>query len=102
MEKFYNEALLKLETSINELENGTDCSVQRIETIIHLIVECLSQVKEYVLKRGFKTPSEEIHFFKCQKPIIVSKLIYYNAIYKIETRKPYGTKSIKKYLKNFN
>jgi hypothetical protein len=23
------------------------------------------------------------------KPIIVSKLIYYNAIYKIETRRPY-------------
>ena len=33
-----------------------------------------------------------------QKPTIISKLIYYNAIYKIETKKPYGAKPIKKYL----
>ncbi|WP_415542722.1 RteC domain-containing protein [Empedobacter stercoris] len=28
----------------------------------------------------------EIHFFKYQKPVIVSKLIYYNAVYKIESK----------------
>ncbi|VTP91500.1 RteC domain-containing protein [Sphingobacterium daejeonense] len=49
------------------------------------------------MKRGFKNIDEEIHFFKYQKPVIVSKLIYYNAIYKIETRRPYGNKRIKKY-----
>ncbi|WP_236636853.1 RteC domain-containing protein [Sinomicrobium soli] len=41
---------------------------------------------------------KKIHFFKYQKPVIVSKLIYYNAIYKIDTRKPYGAKRIKKYM----
>jgi len=41
---------------------------------------------------------EEIHFFKHQKPAIVSKLIFYNAIYKIETIKLYLTKDIWKYL----
>lgn len=76
----------KLEIAINELESGTDCSIQRIENIIHLIVNSLSQVKDYVLKTGFSSPSEEIHFFKFQKPVIVAKLIYYNAIYKIETK----------------
>ncbi|WP_434059693.1 RteC domain-containing protein [Myroides odoratimimus] len=40
-----------------------------------------------------------MRFFKYQKPILVAKLIYYNAIYKIEVRKPYGVKPIKKYLK---
>src|SRR5690606_18602846 len=54
--------------------------------------------KAYVLKRGFKNTDEEIRFFKYQKPAIVAKLIYYNAIYKIETKKPYGTKPIRKYL----
>lgn len=88
----------KLEIAINELESGTDCSIQRIENIIHLIVNSLSQVKDYVLKTGFSSPSEEIHFFKFQKPVIVAKLIYYNAIYKIETKKPYGAKRIRKHL----
>lgn len=98
MNKFYTETLHKLETEINDLEIETDHSIQRIEAVIGIILKCLSEVKKYVLNRGFKNIGEEIHFFKHQKPIIVSKLIYYNAIYKIETKKPYGSKPIKKYL----
>ncbi|MDY9918940.1 RteC protein [Porphyromonadaceae bacterium KH3R12] len=98
MDKFYKETLHKLETAINELEIESDCSLQRIEAVIHLIVKCLSEVKEYVSERGFKNIDEEIRFFKYQKPAILSKLIYYNAIYRIETKKPYGTEPIRKYL----
>lgn len=98
MNKFYTETLHKLETEINDLEIETDHSIQRIEAVIGNILKCLSEVKKYVLNRGFKNIGEEIHFFKYQKPTIVSKLIYYNAIYKIETKKPYGSKPIKKYL----
>lgn len=98
MDKFYNDTLSKLETTISELEVETDCSIQRIGAVIHLILKCLSDVKEYVLKKGFKNTDEEIRFLKYQKPAIVAKLIYYNAIYKIETKKPYGAKPIRKYL----
>ena len=98
MNKFYTETLHKLETEINDLEIETDHSIQRIEAVIDIILKYLSEVKKYVLNRGFKNIGEEIHFFKYQKPTIVSKLIYYNAIYKIETKKPYGSKPIKKYL----
>ncbi|SFS52551.1 RteC domain-containing protein [Sphingobacterium wenxiniae] len=98
MDKFYNETLHKLEIAIKDYEIETDCSIQRMEAVIHLIVECLSDVKGYVLKKGFKNVNEEIRFFKYQKPAIVAKLIYYNAIYKIETKKPYGAKPIRKYL----
>ena len=98
MDKFYNETLHKLETAINELEIETDYCIQRIETAVHLIIQSLSDLKQFVLKRGFKNTDEEIHFFKHQKPIIVAKLIYYNAIYKIETKKPNGAKPVRKYL----
>lgn len=99
MDKFYNETLYKLEAEIKELEIETACPIQWIEKVIPIIILCLSEVKEYVLKNGFKNIDKEIHFFKNQKPIIVSKLIYYNAIYKIETKKPNDAKAIKKYLK---
>lgn len=98
MEKFYNKTLLKLETVIGDLEIDADCSILRIETVIYLIIDCLSELKEYVLRAGFKNEQEEIHFFKYQKPTIVSKLIYYNAIYKIETKKPNETKALERYL----
>ncbi len=98
MDKFYKETLCNLKTTISELDVGADCSIQRTETIINIVVKCLSDVKKHVVKRGFKNSEEEIRFFKYQKPTIVAKLIYYNAIYKIETKKPYGAKPIRKYL----
>lgn len=98
MKQFYNEKISELEIAIDEVEIETDCSLARLETVIHIVLKCLSELKEYVLKRGFKNTNEEIRFFKYQKPVIVAKLIYYNAIYKIETKKPYGTKPIRKYL----
>ena len=43
----------------------------------------------------------EIDFFKNIKPKFTSKLIYYNAIYKIESKKPHGGERVlKKYLNN--
>lgn len=98
MDKFYNEIRQKLESEISELESETDYPVEQIEAVIHLILDYLSRIKDRVLKKGFKNKEEEIQFFKHQKPAIVSKLIFYNAIYKIETRKPYGTNAIRKYL----
>lgn len=98
MDTFFNKMLNKLETEIQSLEIETDYSLFQIEAVIHLIVECLSETKAYVLKKGFRNSDEEMRFFKYQKPAIVAKLIYYNAIYKIETKKPYGAKPIKKYL----
>ncbi|RKF36841.1 tetracycline regulation of excision, RteC [Sphingobacterium siyangense] len=99
MYKFYDKTYRKLETAIEGLEIETDYPVKRIEAVIQLIIESLAYLKEFVLTNDFKNTDDEIYFFKYQKPIIVSKLIYYNAIYKIETKKPYGTKPIKKYLK---
>lgn len=101
MHKFYNDILQKLEIRIQELEIEIDSPIQRIETIITHIISSLSELKQYVLDKGFKSVEEEILFFKYQKPAIVSKLIYYNAIYKIETKKPYGNgKVLKKYFNN--
>ncbi len=98
MKKIHNEILNKLITTIHELEFESDFSIQKTETIIKLIIQSLSDLKGYVLKNGFKNTDEEIQFFKYQKPAIVSKLIYYNAVYKIETKKPYGEKQTKNFL----
>lgn len=44
MDKFYNETLSELETAINDLEVDVDCSIQRVEAVIHHIFECLSEL----------------------------------------------------------
>lgn len=76
-------------------------SLNMIEHAITLIINRISEIKAIVLERNFATQEEEINFFKKVKPSIMSKLIYFNSIYKIESRKPYGgRKAIKKYLDN--
>ena len=67
MNKFYTQTLLKLETEIDELEIEADCPIQRIETVIHIIIECLSELKKNILKSGFKNTEEEINFFQTSK-----------------------------------
>lgn len=98
MNKYYKETIHKLESDIVMLELETDYCLQKIENVIAIIIKCLFEVKLHVLEKGFKNREDEIHFFKYQKPYIVAKLIYYNAIYKIETKKPNDTKALKKYL----
>ncbi len=101
MEKYYNECVQKLEEKIKELTLEVDDPILLPQEVIGLIIDCLSKLKEFVLKQGFEDKKEEIYFFKKLKPVILSKLIYYNAIYKIETKKPYGKgKTIKKYIDN--
>lgn len=89
--------IAKLEKDIEELTISSVNWLNTCEQVINVILKCLEDVKEAVLANGFSSINDEIHFFKYQKPVIVSKLIYYNSIYKIETRRPYGNKRIRKY-----
>ncbi|MBZ4192062.1 RteC domain-containing protein [Niabella sp. 3A5MI-3] len=98
MTGFYTKIMEELEEEIKELTYEQGNVLASSEKAVELILHKTSELKEYVLKTGFKNVQEEIHFFKYQKPAIIAKLIYHNAIYKIEARKPYGAKPIRKYL----
>ncbi|MBL7733895.1 MAG: RteC domain-containing protein [Chitinophagaceae bacterium] len=98
MTGFYTKIMEELEEEIKELTYEQGNVLTSSEKAVELILHKTAELKEYVLKTGFKNVQEEIHFFKYQKPAIIAKLIYYNAIYKIEARKPYGAKPIRKYL----
>lgn len=99
MTDYCNEIIEKLNEDIIELirENGN--SLILYEKAINLVLEQITTTKDFILNKGFKNLEEEIHFFKELKPKILSKLIYYNSIYKIEAKKPYiGEKIIESYL----
>ena len=49
MDKFYNQTLAKLENEIKEFEIEADCSIERIEAVIQLIIKCLFDIKKYIL-----------------------------------------------------
>ncbi|MDV3970658.1 RteC domain-containing protein [Elizabethkingia anophelis] len=99
MKKYCNEIFFQLEEKLNELSFEVDDPIYLSEIAIKMILGCLAELKKFILEREFKSDEEEIYFFKHLKPQMVSKLIYYNTIFKIETKRPFGgEKTLRKYL----
>lgn len=97
----YVKIIHELEAHLNEISLENDDIISFSEQAIEVILKSFLEIKKYVLTTGFKNLEEEVLFFKELKPKIVSKLIYHNAIYKIETKKPNGgSKNIRKYYNN--
>ena len=95
----------KILQNINsEIDNSYyfDCDVignslkmtQRLQKI-------LEELRSKVSGSQFETKEEEILFFKEQKPEVLSKLVYFNKLFQIESKFPNGSdKIVKEYLNN--
>lgn len=93
--------LSELTEQLNFINLEIDDNIKKCEKAIEIILISITNLKKAIQKNNFKSVSEEIDFFKNIKPRFTSKLIYYNAIFKIETKKPHGGERIlKKYLNN--
>lgn len=100
-----NPKITKLLSDLNEQLNFAnleiDDPIKKSENAINIIVVSIAKLKAIFEKEKVRSQEQEIDFFKNIKPKFTSKLIYYNAIYKIETKKPHGgERIIKKYLYN--
>ena len=83
-----------------ELENiKSENKIDKCEKAIKIVICGLKDLKQITQEYNFKSLQEEIVFFKTIKPQFVALFIYYNSIYKIEVKIPYGgSRNIKKYL----
>lgn len=100
-----NQKITNLLTDLNEQLNFIDLEIdnqlKRCEKAMEIIVNAMNTLKKNIQKFSFKSQEEEIKFFKEIKPQFLSKFIYYNAVYKIETKIPYGGfRVVKKYYSN--
>ena len=67
-------------TSPNEIDEAYQMTIY--------LKEYLWSIRDDVTKQGFKNHWEEINFFRNIKPYILSKLIYHNKIFRIQTACP--------------
>ena len=89
-----NEQLLQLNSEM------TDPSLLA-KAVTQLIKSTIQQIDELIISDGFPSLKDEIHFFKIEKPKLMSMLFFHNCVYKLETVKPKnGKKEIKEYLMN--
>ena len=101
MQSQINKLLIDLQEQLNFINIEIDDPIVACEQAIEITLKSLEQLKKLVLKRKFKSTNEEINFFKEIKPQFSSKFIYYNKIYKMETKRPYGgQRVVKKFYRN--
>ncbi|WP_336070123.1 RteC domain-containing protein [Mesoflavibacter sp. CH_XMU1404-2] len=98
--KFYDNIITALETSLDFLESENEDILEKAEEGILITKRALEQLRANVIKRKFKNVNDEIHFFKNLKPQVFSKLIYYQKIFNIESKRPRS--SNKSQIKYFN
>ncbi|MCE5331724.1 MAG: RteC domain-containing protein [Bacteroidales bacterium] len=101
MEKFINLQLDEIEKQIIKIERDEKNEITKSTQILTFFESKLEDLKSFIIQYDFKTEVEEILFFKEIKPKIISKLIYYISVYKIEMNRPKGSCStVETYLLN--
>jgi len=91
MEKFTNLYLDEIEKQIKKIERDEKNEIAKSTQILTFLESKLEELKSFIVRYNFKTEDEEILFFKELKPKIISKLIYYISVYKIEINRPKGS-----------
>lgn len=95
----YEKLNSELEEQLLFITRETQCLIKQAELSVPICINALDAIKKRVHKLPFKSPKDEIFFFKQLKPRVASKLIFYVQVFNIETRKPSGTnEQQKKYL----
>ena len=96
MKHFSGIITAKINAEIETSCIDNDISSDKALYMINFIRPLFEELREYTHKYNFRDDEEEIYFFKNIKPLILSKLIYYNDIYTLELRKPNGNKEVVK------
>lgn len=96
MKHFSGIITAKINAEIETSCIDNDISSDKALHMINFIRPLFEELREYTHKYNFRDDEEEIYFFKNIKPLILSKLIYYNDIYTLELRKPNGNKEVVK------
>ena len=96
MKQFTDNIISKINAEIEISCMDGNVSSDKALHLINCIRPLFEELREFIHKYNFQDNEEEIYFFKNIKPLILSKLIYYNDIYTLELRKPNGNKEVVK------
>lgn len=96
LDSYFSELIRKVELQIQDYKDNNNDLFSLCKQVISYLQEILGELKAFVSSYQFSSPEEEIFFFREQKPVIISKIIYYNTIYQIELRFPHGSEEVQR------
>lgn len=94
---FANELLVTMNSQLEEIESSSRDSITKESNYIEVIKSHTYGLKNFLYQYEFKSPQEEIHFFKHIKPKFVSLLLFHNELFEIEVSKPLEKECIAKH-----
>ena len=101
MKPFTQNLQAELDAQLQFIRHETENNIRATELSLKLLINIIDKLKKFTLRYKFRSETEEVQFFKHIKPQFLSKLIYHNRLFIIETQKPYGgEKVVRKYLHN--
>lgn len=99
MKEYVDNILQEIESEINSFDLYGHDIIGNSLKMIDIIQKYIDQLRERVIVYEFGSQEEEIIFFKELKPQVLSKQLYFNKIYCIESKFPTGSnEAAKKYL----
>lgn len=86
MGTIYSEIILDLDNDLSKMKDVSENMPEQLEYAIGLCKVTLDRMRKLVIQEGFPDQKSEIHFFKKIKPSVYSKLLYYQAVFDIESK----------------
>lgn len=96
MDDFFSTILEQVNSEISAIECRESNILAVSKEIVDLMQQALLDLKEFVIAHKFENNEQEIHFFKDLKPQLMSKLIYFNSIYRFELNFPNGSDEVER------
>ena len=93
---YLRNVIKKINVEENLLDIDNKDLISKVKLKISDLFQTMSEMKEYVLEKGFETVQDEIEFFKEIKPVIQARLIYYNKVYRTESNCPLDIYEVRK------
>lgn len=87
METNYSEIIKDLENDMSWMKEVSESRPEQLEYAIGLCKVALDRMRKLVIQEGFPDLKSEILFFKKIKPLAYSKLLYYQAVFDVESKR---------------
>ena len=98
VEEFSNELFEELKNELSETNENPSNIVETSRKSSAIILKYINRLKKFLNNYSFQNNTEEINFFKNIKPKFLSKLIYFQKVYKIQFHLPLGySETVKNY-----
>lgn len=103
MNSFCTPFFQELERDFVLLKNSESNTIVGCQNIILFLEKKLKKLNKWLKIYRFESEKEEVYFFKELKPSLISKILFYKRVLKIESRLPSSKKGKRKhYLKSLN